>query len=266
MTLLQALVFGVVQGVTEFLPVSSTAHLFLVAWLLDWSEPDLTLIVALHLGTLAAIAIVLWPDLRRLAAGFLRTFYAPDLRGDADQRLAWLLALATVPAVLVGLLLEKRIEGAHADRRILVFTLAAFGVILLLADRYGRRSRVWRAASVTDAVAIGLAQACAIVPGVSRSGATISAGLFCGLTREDATRFSFLLSVPIVLGRALYRLKDASIPASDRDVLLVGIVAAAATGVFALRWLIAFVQRNSFTGFALYRLVVAAARALAVLG
>ena len=203
----QALVMGVVQGLTEFLPVSSSGHLLLVPYLLGWDDPfieSLAFSVVLHAGTLAALLVYFRDDWRRLVPAGLATLRDRSFQGDPDRRLAWLIAVATIPALIAALLFNDLIEDAIRQAWLVALTLVVGGVILWLADRYGPRTRRLDGLTFRGATGIGIAQALALIPGVSRSGISMSAALFAGLDRADAARFSFLMATPITAMAVAY--------------------------------------------------------------
>jgi undecaprenyl-diphosphatase len=258
----QAVILGIVQGLTEFLPVSSTAHLILVPLFLGFPDPGLAFDVALHLGTLAAVFWYFAADVGRLARAFFRSLRRRDLRGDPEQRLAWLLILGSVPAAALGLALERHIETTFRGPLVIAAALAGVAVVLFIADRLAARARRLKDLGVVDALAIGLGQALALVPGVSRSGATITAGILRGLSRDEAARFAFLLGIPIILGSALAKLakeRDAWLGGWDDALapLVAGIAASAATGYLAIAFLLRYVRKNDFTLFVVYRIALA---------
>ena len=205
--LIQAIVMGLVQGLTEFLPVSSSGHLIIVPALMGWDDPfidSLAFSVMLHLGTLIALLAFFRAEWFRLVPAWFASIRDRSIGGDPDRRLAWLLALSTIPAVIVGLLLNDLIETAFREVRLVAVTLVVGAAILWLAERVGTRSRGIAELSTRGALGIGVAQALALVPGISRSGISISAGLFAGLDREAAARFSFLMATPITAGDISY--------------------------------------------------------------
>ncbi|MBA3450903.1 MAG: UDP-diphosphatase [Chloroflexia bacterium] len=273
MTVWQAIVLGIVQGVTEFLPVSSSAHLLIVAWLLGWESPGLAFDAALHLGTLTAVLVYFWRDLVAMACALPRALRQPAaiLRshdpGDVMPRLSLLIALGTVPGLVGGLLAAEAIDavyhpdGVAPDRIIVALAAALIALALLLwwAERAARHVRGMGSLTVRDAVVIGLAQAAALIPGVSRSGATITAGLFRGLTRADAARFSFLLGTPIVAAAGAKGLLDtlsSGLDASQLGVFAVGLLASALAGFAAIWGLLRYLQRASTAVFIVYRVVL----------
>ena len=263
--LLQALVMGIVQGLTEFLPISSSGHLILVPWLLGWDEPFITSLafsVMLHLGTLAALLVYFARDWIRLVGAGLASLRDRRIGDDPSRRLAWVLVAATIPAAVVGGLLGDTIENAARRPAIVALALVVGAVILWYADRVGRHERDVEAIRSPAGVAIGAAQALALVPGVSRSGITISAGLLLGLTRESAARFSFLLAAPTIAGAGLleayHLVRGDAGPIPNASILVVGVVAAAVTGMLAIRALLEWFRRRGVGIFVAYRIALAA--------
>jgi undecaprenyl-diphosphatase len=262
----QALVLGLVQGATELLPISSSGHLILVPWAADWTylqqddEFNQTFDVALHLGTLVAVVAYFWRDLGRLIAAWLRSVHRRSIV-TGDERLAWFIAVATIPAAFVGAVGENFIAGRLGEPWQIAILLAVFGVVLWVADRRPAR-RPMETLTIRDAVLIGTAQAAALAPGVSRSGITISAGRFLGLDRDAAARMSFLLLVPTTLGAILWKgttdVLFGDLPAGWEGPFVVGVLAAAASGFVAIVFLLGFVRRYTYAPFVVYRLIVAA--------
>ena len=262
----EAIFLGIVQGLTEFLPVSSSGHLLLGQYFLglDQERFGLSFDVAMHLGTLVAVVAFFWRDLVRMAFAFLRSLRRRDL-SDPDQRLAYLVLASTVPAALIGYFLEDFFETAVRSPWVVVFNLVLVGVLFIVGEAVGRRTR--RASKLTfrEAVGIGLAQAAALVPGVSRSGATITLGLFLGLRREEAARFSFLMSVPIIAGAGTLQLGEVvarGMDAYDAQLFGVGFVSSAVVGYLTIRFFISFDADHSLRAFAYYRFGLAAVVAL----
>lgn len=273
MTVWQAIVLGIVQGLTEFLPVSSSAHLLIVPWLLGWESPGLAFDAALHLGTLTAVLVYFWRDLTAMALALPRAIRNPGriLRSpdpsDVMPRLSLLIALGTVPGLVAGLLGADAIdalyhpEGVLPDRVVVAVAAAliGLGLLLLWAERAARHARGMASLTVRDALIIGLAQAAAVIPGVSRSGATITAGLFRGLARADAARFSFLLGTPIVAAAGAKGLLDtltAGLGAVSVEVMAVGLLASALAGFAAIWGLLRYLQRASTAVFIAYRILL----------
>jgi undecaprenyl-diphosphatase len=257
-----AVVLGVVQGLTEFLPVSSSGHLLLGQYFLgvDQDRFGLSFDVALHLGTLVAVVAFFWRDLVRLVRAFLRSLRYRNM-DDPDQRLAYLVVASTVPAAVIGALLEDFFAGAVRSPWVVVFNLVAVGVLFIVAESVGRRERPADKLTFREAVGIGVAQAAALFPGVSRSGATITLGLFFGLRREEAARFSFLMSVPIIAGAGSLKLGQVIAAGMDATEILifgVGFVCSAIVGYLAIRFFIHYIARHSLRAFAYYRFALAA--------
>jgi undecaprenyl-diphosphatase len=264
--LIEAICLGMVQGLTEFLPVSSSGHLLLGQYFLglDQARFGLSFDVALHLGTLVAVVSFFWRDLVRMALAFLRSFWRRDL-SDPDQRLAYLVLASTVPAALIGYLLEDFFETVVRSPWVVVFNLMLVGVLFIVGEAVGQRTRPASKLTFREAIGIGLAQAAALVPGVSRSGATMTLGLFLGLRREEAARFSFLMSVPIIAGAGILQLgKVVSEGMSAYGILLfgVGFVSSAVVGYLAIRFFLRFVVDHSLRAFAYYRFGLAAVVAM----
>jgi undecaprenyl-diphosphatase len=259
--LLQAVLLGLVQGLTEFLPISSTAHLTLVPWALGWDSPllnSLTFDVALHMGTLVAVLLYFWSDWMRLAAGVID--FARG-RPNPAAREAGLVVIGTIPAVVFGLLLQSRIETTFRSPPQIALVLALFSLVMYGAERIATRRRGLDDLRTGDAVGIGCAQAVALVPGVSRSGITISTGLVLGLERAAAARFSFLLSTPAVAGaglKKLLELRGLALGPNDLTLMLVGAVVAGVSGWLCIRWLLRYLARETMDVFVVYRLALAA--------
>ena len=269
--LLQAVVLGIVQGLTEFLPVSSSGHLLLGQYFLglDQDRFGLSFDVALHMGTLVAVVSYFWRDLLRMALAFFRSFGRRDLANDADQRMAYLIIAATVPAAVIGYFLEGFFEGpAVRSPWVVVFNFVLIGVLFIVGEVVGKRTRRASKLGFGEAVGIGFAQAAALVPGVSRSGATITLGLFLGLRREEAARFSFLMSVPIIAGAGSLKVGEVILQGMDAAqalLFVVGFVTSAAVGYVTIRFLLNYLTNHSLRAFAFYRFGVAAVVALLLL-
>ncbi len=260
----QAIVMGLVQGLTEFLPVSSSGHLIIVPALLGWDDPfigSLAFSVMLHLSTLLALLIFFRADWARLIPAWIASVRDRSIHGDPDRKLAWLLLVSTVPAVIAGLLLNDSIEGAFRSVNLVALSLVVGAGILWAAERLGSRSRPMSDLGLRGAIGIGAAQAFALVPGISRSGISISAGLFAGLDRESAARFSFLMATPITAGAGLYEVRKliAGEVGTDLTVapLVAGMIAALVAGLLAISFLLRFLRSNPTTVFIAYRLVLA---------
>lgn len=263
MTVIQAIVLGLVQGLGEFLPISSSGHLIVVPWLLGWPDHGLAFDVALHAGTLLAVLYAFAGDWVRLLSDFWKGARRGRPFSEPGGRLLGLLALASVPGAVAGLLLESWAESTFRSPGLVAATMAALGAVLFVADRRVGGNGV-SGIRARDAVVIGIAQAIALVPGVSRSGATISAALFLGYRREEAARFSFLLATPITAGAALRKV-PALLESPDRGVALLGMAVAAVVGFAAIRLLLAYVRSKDYFPFVLYRLAFAALVVVAIL-
>ncbi|MBA2447485.1 MAG: undecaprenyl-diphosphatase UppP [Chloroflexi bacterium] len=256
LSLFQAAVLGVVQGLAEFLPISSSGHLILVPWLLGWPDQSLTFDLALHLGTTAALLGYFWRDWLTLARAFLAGLVSAAGREAPAWRLVWMLILGCLPAGVAGLLFENVIEQKLRQPWLVASMLIAFGIVLLVADRLARRVRALDQIGFADALIVGCAQTLALVPGVSRSGITLTAGLLRGLDRPAAARFSFLLSAPITLAAAVYKLRvlfRAPPTGEEAIVFVVGVATAAIVGALAIGFLLRYLQRSSTAIFVWYR-------------
>jgi undecaprenyl-diphosphatase len=259
MPLLQVIVLAVVQGLTEFLPISSTAHLYLTSWLLGWQVEELSFDIALHIGTLLAVLIYFFRDwVQILAQGFgLRA--GRDRELDCNRTLLWLLAIGTIPVGVAGLAFGKQAEGAWRNPWVMGTMMIVVGLLMWLADRGARKVRDLGTVYSVDAISIGLAQALAVVPGTSRSGITITAGLFRGLTRESAARFSFLLSTPAVgaaAGKAMYEMvKHQGVAGLMAPQFLIGVVVSTITGCLVIAWFMQYLRNSSLKVFIYYRII-----------
>jgi undecaprenyl-diphosphatase len=257
---LEAIVLGTVQGLTEFLPISSTGHLRIIPAFAGWEDPGAAFTAIIQLGTTAAVLIYFRDDLIRFARAWFRSLRDPSVRGDIDARMGWYLIIATIPISVFGLAFHNQIENGARDLYLIGTVLILFGLVMLAADRIGTKERVERDIGLRDALAIGFAQACALVPGVSRSGATISAGLFLGMKRETAARFSFLLSTPAIVLAALFEMRgivtgDKTVDASVGEVL-VSCLFAFIFGYLSIALLLRFLARHSLAVFVGYRIVL----------
>jgi len=259
MPLVQVIVLAIVQGLTEFLPISSTAHLYLTSWLLGWNIESLTFDIALHLGTLAAVLIYFVRDWLQILAHGLGMSYGRDAELRHNRALLWLLVIATIPVGVCGVIFGKQAETTWRNPIVIASMLIGVGLLMWLAERAGNRQRDLATLSIADAATIGAAQALAIVPGTSRSGITITAGMFRNLSRESAARFSFLLSTPAIAGavaKALYDLhKQGGIPADMRVAFIVGVLLSGITGLVVIAWFLRFLQRNTLMFFVYYRVI-----------
>lgn len=254
-TVLRTLVLGLVQGLTEFLPVSSSGHLVILPELFGWRSPGLAFDAIVHAGTALAVITYFRSDWMQILRGSWRGLRARRLWGNPDGRLLLLLIGGTLPAVVAGLALRSTFEMLFARPPVASAMLLVTGALLVAAERMRRPGSQSRGPDTVQALTVGLAQAVAIVPGISRSGATIAAGLMVGLTREEATRFSFLLAGPVTVGAGLLELlqvQSIGPQSTDLNLLAVGFVAAFGSGYLAVGWLLAYVRRAPLYAFAAY--------------
>jgi undecaprenyl-diphosphatase len=264
MSVFQAIVLGIVQGLTEYLPVSSSAHLVIVPFLLGWSFPaDQAFVfdVLVQLGTLLAVIVYFWKDLINIVIEFFKGLAARKPFETVESRMGWLIILASIPGGLAGVLIKKQVEAAFASPVAVGFLLFGTAILLLGGELAGRKERGFTSITWLDALLIGIGQAIAIFPGISRSGATISVGLFRGLKRTDAAKFSFLMSIPIMLAAGLYSaldLRDISGLGSFLPAILAGTIAAAIVGYLSIKWLLSFLNKRPLFIFAAYCAILGA--------
>ena len=267
MTIMQAIILGIVQGLTEFLPISSSGHLILVPWLFNWhfllDNPDLnkTFDVALHLGTFVAVLVYFWREVGTLIAAWVRSIGRRSL-ADPMAKLAWLLLVSTIPAAIVGVVLESFIEDRLGKPWIIAIAMIVFAGVMYLIDHIAKLDRELDSLTWFDAVLIGCAQALALCPGVSRSGITMMTGLLLRLDRESAARYSFLMSIPVIGGAAAYKALEVAkngLPSGTAMPFLVGMISAALSGLVAIWFVLAYLKRHNFNLFVLYRIVIGVA-------
>jgi len=271
MGLIEILVLAVVQGLTEFLPVSSTAHLRIVPALLGWKDPGAAFSAVLQIGTLAAVLTYFWRDVVRIGAAMLGDFRQRKLGSSHDAQLGWMIVVATIPIIICGLIFKTQIKTSWRSLEVMCAALVVVAVLLAAAEfvvrrrlAHGRAGRDLNQIGWRDAIAVGFAQATALVPGTSRSGATIFGGLCCGLSREAAARFSFLLSIPSISAAGVYQLIEARDELGlaspvETAKLAVALVVTAAVGYATIPWLLAFLRNRTTTIFIVYRLLLAGA-------
>jgi undecaprenyl-diphosphatase len=259
----EAVVLGLVQGLTEFLPISSSAHLRVVGELFGWGDPGAAFTAITQIGTEAAVLLYFRSDIARIVVAWVRSLRPRRYgdRPDPDARMGWLIIIGSIPIVVLGLLLQDRIETTFRDLRIVASALVLFSLVLFWADRVGTKKRELGDLTLGHGVAFGLAQAMALIPGVSRSGGTISMGLFLGYTRAAAARYSFLLAVPAVLGSGAYQAQQALTGATEDEPVvwgptIVATVIAFGVGLSVIAWLLRYLDRGTFTPFVVYRIVV----------
>lgn len=259
MGLLEAIILGIVQGLTEFLPVSSSGHLLIIPWLMGWAEAPFVFDTSLHIGTLVALFIYFRNDIKNLIRGFIKVVKTRDINSDFDGKLSLYVLAGTIPAGLVGLTFEKKIESVLHSPYVIVVTLIVWGILLWLIDRIGKKTKELKDITLKDAMFIGISQSLALIPGTSRSGVTMTAALFSSFNRETAARFSFLLSIPITTAAALYKLKDLFKMEITQSVIInftCGVIASGVVGYLCIAYLLKFLRTNSFAVFAIYRIIV----------
>ncbi len=262
--ILQALIMGVVQGLTEFLPISSSGHHILIPYLLGWDDAfieSLAFSVVLHAGTLAALLVYFRADWMRMIPAFFASLRDRSIGEDRDRRLIWLLVLSTLPAAVIAFLLNDIVEDNVRQPGLVAVMLVIGGAILWIADKWGPRTHTIDRLTARGAVGIGFAQALALVPGVSRSGISMSAALFAGLDRADAARYSFLMATPITAMAVAYetlKIVRGDVGGAEPAALVVGIIASFVSGILAIAVLLRYVRTRSFNIFVVYRFVLAA--------
>ncbi len=263
MDTIESIILGIVQGITEFLPVSSSAHIIVVPWLFGWSEPGLTFSVAVHMGTLLAVLLFFRSDILAMALALPKGIAAGTPLADPMSRMALIILAGSIPAGIIGLTLGDQIEGAfHTTENgslalvVIAIMLILVGLLMLIVERKLPQHREFERISWRDGIVIGLAQAIALIPGTSRSGATITAGMILGLRKEVAARFSFLLGVPAVAGAGLMEgiaLAERGLPADERIPFVAGALASVIVGYISIAFLLKFLQTNSVLVFTIYR-------------
>jgi undecaprenyl-diphosphatase len=253
----EALVLGVVQGLTEFLPISSSAHILIVSQLLGWSDPGAAFTAVTQIGTEAAVIIYFRRDIIRIISAWWHSLRNASARSNIDAKMGWYVIVGTIPIVVLGLTFSSQIETAARNLYLVAVVLIVFGVILGAADRLGRKARSLDQLTLRDGILYGFGQAMALIPGVSRSGATITAGLTLGYTREAAARYSFLLAIPAVLGSGFY---EASRIGSGSNVewgpTLLATAVALVIGYSVIAWLLRWISTHSYTPFVVYRVLL----------
>jgi undecaprenyl-diphosphatase len=257
LSVIEAIILGIVQGLTEFLPISSTAHVRIVSAFLGWDDPGAAFTAVIQLGTMAAEVIYFRHDLLRIGRAWTESLWRKDLRRTLDARMGWYLIFATIPIGVLGLVFKDDIETTARSLKLIGTTLILLGLVLLVADRVGKRERGMGSLSLRDGVVMGSAQALALIPGVSRSGATITAGLFLGLERAAAARFSFLLSIPAVVLSGLFELKGIvsgdEAPGVGAGALVAATLLAFVTGYVTIAFLLRYLATHTMRVFVAYR-------------
>ena len=254
---LEAVVLGLIQGLTEFLPISSSAHLRIFGEWFGWGDPGAAFTAVIQIGTELAVLIYFRHDIWRIGSAWVRSIYRPEYRGHLDARMGWYVIVGSMPIVILGVLFKDAIERDARNLWLVAVALIVFGLILGIADRFSG-TRTLKQVGLKDAILLGLAQTLALVPGVSRSGATISMGLFLGMGREAATRFAFLLAIPAVVGAGVYELKE--IPNGHNDYgwgpTIVATVVSFIVGYAAIAWLLRYISTHSYMPFVIYRVAL----------
>jgi undecaprenyl-diphosphatase len=254
-------VLGLIQGLTEFLPISSSAHLRIYPELFGWGDPGAAFTAVIQIGTELAVLIYFRKDIWRIASTWLRSLVKPEFRGHLDARMGWFIIIGSLPIVVLGVLLKDVIERDFRNLWIIGCTLIVLGIVLGIADRVGSTDKQIKQITLRDAVLMGGAQALALVPGVSRSGATLSMGRFLGYDREAATRYAFLLAIPAVVGAGLFELKE--IPNGHNDYgwgpTILATVVSFVVGYAAIAWLLRYVATKSYAPFVIYRVILGGA-------
>ena len=256
MSLVEEIVLGITQGLTEFLPISSTAHLRIVPAFVGWDDPGAAFTAVVQLGTMAAVLLYFRSDLLRIAGTWLASLRDPRRRSELDARLGWYLVIGTIPIAVFGFIFKDEIETGARDLYLIGSALIVLGLVLLLAERVGSHDRALEQIRTRDGIVVGLAQSLALVPGVSRSGATITAGLFEGLDRPSAARFSFLLSVPAVVLSGLFELRHVGSDSGSVGGLAVATLLAFVTGYASIAFLLRYLVAHSTAVFVAYRVAL----------
>jgi undecaprenyl-diphosphatase len=259
MTIWQSIILGIVEGLTEFLPVSSTGHLTIASKILGLriNDPSITGYTAvIQVGAIAAVVLYFWGDIRRIVAAWVRGLVRPQHRAETDYRLGWYVLVGSLPIGIIGFVARDLISGPLRSLWWVAGALIVWSFVMVAAERLGSRSRPFDDFTFTDAIVMGLVQCLALIPGVSRSGATISAGLFRGLDRVAATRIAFLLGIPALVGAGLYELKDAVSGNVGAAALIVGTVVSFVVAYASVAWLLRFVTKHSIEVFVLYRVAL----------
>ena len=258
MDLLRSVLLGIVQGLTEFLPISSSAHLAIVPQLLGWEDPGAAYTAVVQIGTELAVVLYFWRDIWTIGSGWVKGLFSAEARQASEWRMGWFIIIGSTPIVILGLLLEDLIDSEFRNLWFIGAMLIGMGLVLGLAERLGRKTKPIADLSTRDAILLGFAQSCALVPGVSRSGATISMGLFLGYERQAATRYAFLLAIPAVVGAGVYKLKD--IPGGENAYgtvpTLVGTAVSFVVGLAVIHWLLKYVSNHSYKPFVIYRVAL----------
>lgn len=257
MSWFEAIFLGVVQGLTEFLPISSSAHLLITSQIFGWSDPGAAFTAVTQIGTETAVILFFWRDIVRIIGTWARSLFTPALRSNLDARMGWYVIVGTIPIGILGFAFADQIETTARNLWLVASTLIIFGLILGAADKYGRKNRTIESLNLKDGLLFGFGQALALIPGVSRSGATITAGLTMGYDRVAATRYAFLLAIPAVMGSGLY---EATKIGDETNVqwgqTILATVIAFAVGLAVIAWLLRWLTTRTYTPFVIYRVAL----------
>lgn len=266
MTLLQAVILGIIQGVTEFAPISSSAHLVIMPRLLNWPGSSVAFAVMLHLGTLVAVIFFFWRDIVQLVAAFGATLKRRSVKGDPLGKLSWLIVIGTIPAAIIAFLFKGFFENLFKEPVVAAYLLLVTGLILWLSERLiqarlqssstKKQEKTLKELNLIDSLIVGFAQALAIAPGISRSGITIAAGLWRSFSREEAARYSFLLAIPIIFGAAVEEGRNLSFASGSKIVLIFGFLAAVLSGHYSIKYLLKYLRQGKLNIFAYYCWIV----------
>ena len=258
MDLFKAVFLGLLQGLTEFLPISSSAHLRIFPEMLGWADPGAAFTAVVQIGTELAVLLYFWRDIWRIGSTWVRSLFVRELRAEQDARMGWFIIVGSLPIVLLGIAFKDVIEQDFRNLWVIGTMLILFGVILGISEKVGRKTQSIERLTMRDAVLLGLAQSAALLPGVSRSGSTISMGLFLGYEREAATRYAFLLAIPAVIGAGVFELPE--IPGGHFEYgvvpTIVATVVAFVVGYAAIAWLLRYVSTHSYAPFIIYRIAL----------
>ncbi len=257
MDLIHSIILGIIQGITEFLPISSTAHLVLVPWLFSWQDKGLPFNVALHIGSLIAILVYFFNDWKRIITEFLKSVSKGSFKGNHDGILGLYLIIGTVPGVISGFVFESYSVGILRNPLSIAAALALFAIFLYVADSRTKNRKEIKDMDLTDCLFFGIAQAFAVIPGVSRSGAAITGGLLRNFKRDEAARFSFLLAAPLITGAGVFESRHIPVDTLLTAPFLLGILSSAVTAFFVIKFLLRFLQKQSYKSFVVYRIILA---------
>lgn len=257
MDLLQSIVLGIVQGITEFLPISSTAHLALVPWFFRWNDPGLAFDVALHIGTLFAVIYYFWRDWVVIIRDFIGGIFSGGFEKNPNGKLGIFIIIATIPGALSGFIFEEQASGILRHPLAIAFSVFLFGIFIYLSDKFSRKEKGISDLNVFDCLVVGIAQAFAIIPGVSRSGVSITGCLIRNLRRDEAARFSFLLSAPLIFGAIVLQSKHLDYATVASSPFIAGVLTSAIFGFLSIKYLLRYLQSNNYNVFVIYRVVLA---------